>query len=164
MDAFLRTFLRINYCNMLIIIFDTFYVFGIFLGFGNWKSGFRENGRNWLFFDQFQHIGHFSHSVLVTEHDFELRISKFQFSRNFLEFLEIVWKFTNFDHFWKVEHFFHSILVTDFDFPPKTCRFCNFLYLLWLFGNFQIPDSRKFCNMNIFCLYVKKQIIGSILD
>ena len=37
-------------------------------------------------FDQFLHIGHFSHSVLVTEHDFELRISKFQFSRNFWDF------------------------------------------------------------------------------
>ena len=34
----------------------------------------------------------------------------------------------------------------------------------WKFPNFQIPDSRKCCNMNIFCFYVKKQIIGSILD
>ena len=123
MDAFLRTFLRTNYCNMLIIIFDTFYVSRNFLGFGNWKSGFREIGCIWLSFDQFQHIGHFSHSVLVTEHDFELRILKFHFSRNFLEFLRIVWEFTIFDHFCKVEHFFHSILITDFDFPSKSCRF-----------------------------------------
>ena len=31
-------------------------------------------------------------------------------------------------------------------------------------SSFQIPDSRKCCNMNIYCLFVKKQIIGSILD
>ena len=40
----------------------------------------------------------------------------------------------------------------------------EFIVFLWLLGNFQIPDSRKCCNMNIYCLFVKKQIMGSILD
>ena len=45
-------------------------------------------------FDQFQCIGYFSHSLFVTELDFELKISKFKYfwnlSRNFLE----IWKFS----------------------------------------------------------------------
>ena len=121
MDAFLRTFLRTNYCNMLIIIFDTFYVSRNFLGFGNWKSGFREIGCIWLFFDQFQHIGHFFHSVLVTEHDFELRISKFQFSRNFWDFGKLSGNSQNWTifekwnifstQFWSLISIFHLKLV-----------------------------------------------------
>ena len=97
---------------------------------------------NWLFFGQFQYVGYFSHSVLVTELDFELRISKFQFFWKFLEFLEIVWKYTIFDHFCKVEHIFHSILVTEFDFPLKSCRFYNFRGFQDFLGISRFPISR----------------------
>ena len=123
MDYFLLNIYRTNDSNIFTIIFRTFWVSGNFLESGNWQSGNLEMPWNWLFFGQFQYVGYFSHSVLVTELDFELRISKFQFFWKFLEFLEIVWKYTIFDHFCKVEHIFHSILVTEFDFPLKSCRF-----------------------------------------
>ena len=51
-------------------------------------------------FDKLQHIGNFSHSVLVTEFDFSLRIFEFSFSRNFQipDFLESgIWKFQEYD-------------------------------------------------------------------
>ena len=44
-------------------------------------------------FDQFLHIGQFSHSVLVTEHDCEVRIPKFQFFWNFARNFPEIWKF-----------------------------------------------------------------------
>ena len=55
-----------------------------------WKSG---NSRKLASFGQFQYVAYFSHSVYITELDFELRISNFQFFWN----LEIgnleIWKF-----------------------------------------------------------------------
>ena len=60
-----------------------------FLESGIWKSG---NCLELAGFDQFQCIGYFSHSIFVTELDFVLRNSKFQFSWN-LESgnLEVAW-------------------------------------------------------------------------
>ena len=55
-----------------------------------WKSG---NSQKLASFGQFQYVAYFSHSVYITELDFELRISNFQFFWN----LEIgnleIWKF-----------------------------------------------------------------------
>ncbi len=153
MDAFLRTFLRTNYCNMLIIIFGTFYVSRDFLGFGNWKSGFREIGCILLFFDQFQHIGHFSHSVLVTEHDFELRISKFQFSRNFWDFGKLSGNSQTLTIFEKWNIFSTQIWLLVSIFHLKHVDFAVSIMTFWKFQDFQIPDSRKCCNMNIFWLH-----------
>ena len=127
MGGFLLNICRTNYCNILTLIFGNFWwhleISGIWK-LEIWKSG---NSLELAGFDQFQHIGYFSHSVLITELDFELRISKFQFFWKFLEFLEIVWKYTIFDHFCKVEHIFHQILVTELNSLLKSCRLCNFL-------------------------------------
>ena len=65
-----------------------------------WKSG---NSRKLTSLGQFQYIGYFSHSVYVTELDFELRISNFPFFWIFfrkysgnLEILRNLLFFTNF--------------------------------------------------------------------
>ena len=64
-----------------------------------WKSG---NSRKLTSFGQFQYIGYFSHSVQVTELDFQLRISNFQFFWN----LEIgnleIRKFPEIGQFWPI--------------------------------------------------------------
>ena len=88
-----------------------------------WKSG---KSLELAFQGQFQHIGYHSHSVLVTEIDFELRISKFQFSRNIPE---IFWKsgnaleFAFSSQFRHIGHHSHSVLVTEIDFELRISKF-----------------------------------------
>ena len=71
---------------------------GIFwnLEIGNLEFG---NSRKLASFSQFQYVAYFSHSVYITEFDFELRISNFQFFWNLeIGHLEI-WKFLEIDYF-----------------------------------------------------------------
>ena len=81
-------------------------------------------------FGQFQCMGYFSHSVEVTDLDFELRISNFQFFWNFAQNFFENWKFPEFAIYGQFQHigyFFHSILVTGIDFALRISKFQIFL-------------------------------------
>ena len=60
-------------------------------------------------------MGHFSHSVLVTEPNSAIGIEKFQKFWNFLEFLESDHEYLKLACFAQMGHFSHSILSTEFD-------------------------------------------------
>ena len=66
-------------------------------------------------FNQNYNMGHFSHSILVTEPDFVIGIEKFQEFWNFLESLESLCEYLNFGRFGRIGYFFHSILGPGFD-------------------------------------------------
>ena len=94
-----------------------------------WKSG---SCLEFAVLGQFQHIGYQSHSVLVTEIDFEVRISKFIYfwnlSRNFLE----IWKFSRICSFGPIPTYWVS-------FPLNFSHWNGF----WA-QNFKIPVFQKF--------------------
>ena len=73
-------------------------------------------------------MGHFYHSILVTEPDFVIGIEKFQEFWNFLESLESLCEYLNFGLFGQIGYFFHSILGLEFDSEgsfTKFQRFCD---------------------------------------
>ncbi len=93
MGGFLLNICRNDYYNILTLIFGNFWRYLEISGIWNleiWKSG---NSRKLASFGQFQNMGYFSHSVWVTDLDFQLRISNIQHFWN----LEIgnleIWKF-----------------------------------------------------------------------
>ena len=65
--------------------------------------------------NQIYTMGHFSHSVLVTEPNSAIGIEKFQKFWNFLEFLESDHEYLKLACFAQMGHFSHSILSTEFD-------------------------------------------------
>ena len=80
-------------------------------------------------------MGHFSHSILVTEPDFVIGIKEFQEFWNFLESLESLGEYLNFGRFGQIGYFFHSILGPEFDSEGRTTKFQRF------------SDSRIFWNL-----------------
>ena len=126
MGGFLLNICRTNYCNILTLIFGNFWwhleISGIWK-LEIWKSG---SSLELAGFDQFQHIGYFSHSVLVAELDFQLRFSKFQsawnFSRNFLESGNSL-EFAVLGPFQHMGHLFHLILAAEIDFSLRISNF-----------------------------------------
>ena len=101
-------------------------------------------------FGQFQHIGHFFHSILVTEVDFKLRISNF---KNFLElfqnFLEL-WKFWGTCQFWLIStywasfplNFSHWVQFNSQNFKNSY----NYPDILWKSLHLEIGNSLKFAS------------------
>ena len=93
------------------------------------KSGSSQEIAVW---GQFQHIGYHFHSILVTEIDFEVRISKFIYfwnlSRNFVE----IWKFSRICSFGPIPTYWVS-------FPLNFSHWNGF----WA-QNFKIPVFQKF--------------------
>ena len=79
-----------------------------------------------LILDQNHNVGHFSHSILVTEPNSAIRIEKFQEFWNFLEFLESLYKYLKFGCFGQMVPCFHSILGRDFDSEVKIEKFQRF--------------------------------------
>ena len=131
MDGLLLNTFRNDLCNISTINLATFGDIWNFLESGNWKSG---NSRKLASFGQFQYIGYFSHSVQVTELDFELGISNF----SGIWKLEI-WKsgnsrkLTSLGQFQYIGYFSHSVQVTELDFELRISKFPFF----WIFsGNF----------------------------
>ena len=56
-------------------------------------------------FNQTYNMGHFSHSILVTEPDFVIGIKKFQEFWNFLESLQSLCEYLNFGRFGQIGYF-----------------------------------------------------------
>ena len=77
-------------------------------------------------FNQNYNMGHFSHSILVTEPNFAIRIEKFQEFWNFLESLESLCEYLNFGLFGQIGYFFHSILGPGFDSDNRIRKFQRF--------------------------------------
>ena len=77
-------------------------------------------------FSQNYNMGHFSHSILVTEPDFVFGIEKFQEFWNFLESLESLCEYLNFGLFGQIGYFFHSILGPGFDSDGRIMKFQRF--------------------------------------
>ena len=73
--------------------------------------------------DQNYNMGHFSHSILVTEPNSAIRIEKFQQFRKFLESMESLDKYHKFVCFGQMGHFFHSKLSPGFDSAIKIEKF-----------------------------------------
>ncbi len=73
--------------------------------------------------DQNYNMGHFSHSILVTEPNSVIRIEKFQQFWNFLESMESLDKYHNFVCFGQMGYFFHSKLSPGFDSAIKIKKF-----------------------------------------
>ena len=95
---------------------------------GIWELeiGISGNPHKLASFGQFQCMGYFSHSVEVTDLDFELRISNFQFFWNFAQFFFENWKFSGiaiFCQFQHIGHFSHSVKVTELGFELRISKF-----------------------------------------
>ena len=73
--------------------------------------------------DQNYNMGHFSHSILVTEPNSAVGIEKFQKLWNFSEFLESAHTYLKLGCFWQLRHYSHSILSTQFDFDIRIEKF-----------------------------------------
>ena len=73
--------------------------------------------------DQNYNMGHFSHSILVTEPNSAVGIEKFQKLWNFSEFLESLYEYLKFGCFDQMGHFFHSNLGPGFDSAIKIEKF-----------------------------------------
>ena len=73
--------------------------------------------------DQNYNMGHFSHSILVTEPNSVIRIEKFQQFWNFLESMESLDKYHKFVCFGQMGYFFHSKLSPGFDSAIKIEKF-----------------------------------------
>ena len=76
--------------------------------------------------DQNHNIGHFSHSILVTEPNSAIGIEKFQKFWIFLESMESLNKYHKFGCFCQLWHFFHSKLRPGFDSVIKMQKFQKF--------------------------------------
>ena len=74
--------------------------------------------------DQNYNMGHFSHSILVTEPNSVIGIEKFQEFWNFFEFLESLYKYLKFGGFGQMGHYFHSILGPAFESEVRITKFC----------------------------------------
>ena len=74
-------------------------------------------------FNQNYNMGHFSHSILVTEPNSVIRIEKFQQFWNFLESMESLDKYHKFVCFGQMGYFFHSKLSPGFDSAIKIEKF-----------------------------------------
>ena len=99
--------------------------------------------------DQNYNMGHFSHSILVTEPNSVVRIEKFQKFWNFLEFLESLYKYLKFGCFGQMVPYFHSILGRDFDSEVRIEKFKD----SGIF-QFRIPEiPKKFRNSRIFGIF-----------
>ena len=136
MGGLLLNFCRTNYCNMLTLIFGSFWwhlEISRIWKLEIWKSG---SSLEMAVLVQFQYIGYFPHSVLVTELDFQHRFSKFQsawnFSRIFLKSGNSL-EFAVLGPFQSMWHHFHLILASEIDF---LLRISNFPFFLEHFQNF----------------------------
>ena len=100
MGVFWLNICRNDYYNILTIIFGKFWWHLEISGIWKLRIGKSGNSQKLASFGQFQYIGYFSHSVQVTDLDFQLRISNFQLFWN----LEIgnleIWKFLEICWFW----------------------------------------------------------------
>ena len=73
--------------------------------------------------DQNYNMGHFSHSILVTEPNSAIRIGKFQKSWNFWNLWNLSIYITILGCFGQMGHFFHSKLSPGFDSAIKIEKF-----------------------------------------
>ena len=104
--------------------------------------------------DQNYNMGHFSHSILVTEPDFVIGIEKFQEFWIFLESQESLCEYLNFGRFGQIGYFFHSILGPGFDSDGRIMKFQRFcdsgIFLESLESLFEDPILDNFAIMGHF--------------
>ena len=149
MGVFLLNICRNDYYNILTLIFGNFWWHLEISGIWKLRIGKSGNSQKLASFGQFQYIGYFSHSVLVTDLDFQLRISNFQLFWN-LEIgnLEIPGN-------WLVLANVNILAIFPTQFRSLTLIFnsefqiSNFsgIWKLEIWKLLEIPDSRKIGNL-----------------
>ena len=108
-------------------------------------------------------MGHFSHSILVTEPNSVIRIKKFQQFWNFLESVESLDKYHKFVCFGQMGQFFHSKLSPGFDSSIKIEKFKKMWYFQKIPKEFHW-NSENSTIFGIFRFLLQNHIQGLILS
>ena len=109
--------------------------------------------------DQNHNIGHFSHSILVTEPNSAIGIEKFQKFWIFLESMESLNKYHKFGCFCKLWHFFHSKLSHEFDSVIKNWKIPKILEFSEFHWN-SLGILQEFPNFWTYCIFIIELNLG----